>query len=175
MNPWIVGVGSIILAAIIRYVVPLEKLSNAIEKLFSVSRNCILGFLNYELKVCWILAGIIALLFILCLITYFSKKQSIPKAEFLNYKSDTILNYKWKWTWKKTPNGYYLDNLHPICSICNTTLTTRMGMYGFKHYFCLRCDKEFQQPIPDLSEVAILIEDNIKRMLEEKKQDISGI
>lgn len=170
MNPWIVGVGSIILAAIIRYFVPLEKLSNVIEKLFSVSWNCILGFLNYELKVWWVLAGITGLFFILYLIIYLMQKQSVSEENFLKYTSDTILNYRWKWTWKKSSNGvYYMDELHPICSICDTPLTCRMGRYSFEYYFCLRCNKEFHQPIPNLNEVKILIDDNIKKKLENER------
>lgn len=168
MNPWVVTTGSgliILLVTIIIDVITATKIFSTIGNLFAYIWKAIIIFMNFELKVWWVLIGIIILILILYLLAkYIDKQQSIlNKPEFIEYTQDTILKYKWKWNWVKDSNGrYFIDNLYPICSYCDTPLSESTKDY-FEEYTCLRCNKRTTTPIPNIEDVKMLIGDNIRR------------
>lgn len=168
MNPWTISLGSGLLVLLITIAIDLitaEKIFSTIFTVLSSVLNGILAFLNFKLKVWWVITGIAALVFALYLWSKYldSKKMEQNDPAFLEYTKDYILGYHWKWRWEKNFDGQYeIQNLHPICSECETPLTRDYG-YGQMH--CLRCNKMFQKTLPDDYEVKMLISDNANRGL----------
>lgn len=168
MNPWTVSVGSGLLILLVTVAIDYfsaEKIFTTFQKMLTFIWSTILTFLNFEIKVWWLLIGI-AVLFsgLYTYSKYLNRKESLPdEPEFLNYTQDTILNYKWAWSWEKGPHGmYYVDHLHPICSQCNTPLVIGRAEFGGV-YTCLRCNTDTNHPLPRLENVEMLILDNVNK------------
>ena len=168
MNPWTVSLGSgfvILLATIIIDLVTAEKMFSTIRKVLVAVWSFLLAVLNFELKVWWILIGVAVLIFALWVWSKrLDSKQPVPTTpKFLEYTQDTILEYKWKWIWKKDYWGKYsIDQLHPICSHCGTPLVDSPSGYGGR-YTCLRCKNGTNRPLPDFEHVKMMIIDNVRR------------
>lgn len=167
MNPWTVSVGSgliVLLVTVIIDIVTTEKIFSTIKKILMAIWRLLLVFLNFEIKVWWLLIGIVVLLIALWGTEHLASKQSTPtEPEFLKYTQDTILDYKWKWTWEKDSYGKYnIEQLHPICSYCETPLVDNPSGYGGR-YTCLRCTNGTNRPLPDFNHVKMMISDNVRR------------
>lgn len=168
MNPWTISVGSglfVLLVTVVIDVVSADKIFSTIKKIMGTIWSAILAFLNFELKVWWLLIGIAMLMLGLYIwVKYLDQKQAVSnKPKFLEYTHDTILGYKWKWIWGKDTFGRYnIMQLHPICSHCDTPLVdSPMGYSG--RYTCLRCNNSTNRPMPDLEHVKMMIRDNVRR------------
>lgn len=167
-NPWIVSTGSGLIVLIVTLLIDwitAEKIFNTIKNVLVFIWKTILAFLNLNLKLWWVLAGIVVLFLILLFwskhVESSSSKQNEP--EFTTYTKDTILQYKWKWVWKKDYYGKYdIEELHPICSKCETPLTVVHFGYGEKKK-CLRCGATYNHELPDENDVEMLIKDNVRR------------
>ncbi len=166
MNPWTIAIGSgltVLLVTIVIDLITAERIFSTIAAILSSVWNGVFAFLNLKLKVWWVITGIAALVFALYIWSkYLDSKKIVQKdPPFLEYTKDYILGYQWRWTWEKTLYGKYdIENLHPICSECETPLTCACG-YGQLH--CLRCNKTYQKALPDNNEVKVLISDNVRR------------
>ena len=167
LNPWTVSIGSglIILGiTIIIDLVTAEKVFSTIGKILTSLWNAVLTFLNFEIKVWWLLIGIAFLILGLYLwIKYLDYKQpAAANPEFVQYTRDTILGYNWKWTWNKDLYGKYsIESLHPICDVCETPLTIDRAKLGSLK--CLRCSRKFTKEIPSENDIKIMIRDNVRR------------
>lgn len=166
-NPWTVSIGSSLVIFVITIIIDMitaEKVFSTIKVIFCLILKDSLAFLNFELKVWWLLIGGVVLIFILWGYgKYQDSKQSVlTKPQFLEYNQDRLLGYKWKWTWEKDYCGKYgIENLHPICSKCSTPLVYKYTGYG--RLKCLRCGEVYQNELPDEDEVKMLISDNVRR------------
>lgn len=168
MNPWVVTTGSgliILLVTIIIDVITATKIFSTIGSLFVYIWKAIIVFMNFELKVWWVLIGIILLTFVLYLWAKYidCQESKFDKPEFIEYTQDTILQYKWKWNWRKDSKDiYYISDIYPICPYCDTPLSdSTKDFIGI--YTCLRCNKRTITPIPNIDDVKMLIRDNIRR------------
>lgn len=168
MNPWTVSIGSglgVLLVTIVIDIVTAEKIFSTIKKILAAIWTVLLAFLNFEIKVWWLLIGTAVLIFVLWVWgKYLDSKQSVSaESEFLEYTQDTVLGYNWKWTWKKDSFGIYsIEQLHPICSQCGTPLVDSPTGYGGR-YICLRCNNGTNRPMPDFEHVKMMISDNVRR------------
>lgn len=79
MNPWTVGVGTGLIVLIVTVVVDLitaVKIFSTLKNVLVVVWKAILAFLNFELKVWWVLAGLAIVVFALNeYVKYTDKKQ----------------------------------------------------------------------------------------------------
>lgn len=169
MNPWTVTIGGglilSIIISVINDLVKKEQVFSTIGTILSMIFNKLLTFLNYRIKVWWLLIGIIVFIILFILfVMYLDHTQTTPnKPEFLEYTQDILLGYKWKWNWQKDIYGKYcVENLCPICLQCDTPLVDNTYGYGGK-YKCLRCGEEYSKPLPDFEHVKMMISDNVRR------------
>lgn len=166
-NPWTVSIGSGLIVLVITVIIDMitaEKVFSTIKTILSIALKALLAFLNFELKMWWLLIGVAALIFALWIcVKHQDSKQSVPtEPQFLEYKQDTLLGYKWKWTWGKDYFGKYsIEDLYPICMKCSTPLTYNCTGYG--RLKCLRCDEVYQKALPEEDDVKMLICDNVRR------------
>lgn len=168
MNPWTVAVGSgliVMLVTIIIDFLKAEKIFSTIKEVLIAVWTALLIIFNFEVKVWWLLVGILVLACALWIwVKYLDSKQSAnSEPQFLEYTQDMILGYKWKWTWAKNSWGKYdIEQLHPICSRCDTPLVYNEIGYGGT-YTCLRCNNGTNRPMPNYENVKMLIRDNVRR------------
>lgn len=166
-NPWMLGIGTtviggVLLSFVMDWINKVDWLST-LKAVISFIAKAVIAFLNYELKVWWVLVAI-AVLFVL-LVIYVkildAKPNSNPTA-FLSYRTDFVLGYSWEWDYEKSYDGKYtISNLHPVCSECGMRLK-RGGPYGLAME-CLRCNTTQTWTASCLTDARMLIEDNIKK------------
>ena len=171
LNPWTVGIGVAVFSSFLTIVVDFvrgEKILSTFITIIHWVWNTILSFLSFELKVWWVLIGIVIIALGLFIYSGFLDQKSSPPL-FTNYKQDTILGLKWKWEWIKNYSGKYeISNLHPICEHCDTPLTGDTSYYG--GLICLRCGFR-KTSIPDIDNVKMLIADNVRRRYFEQEEN----
>ena len=167
MNPWTIAIGSGLLLLIVTIVIDVVSaltILSTIKKNFAVILNGILSFLNFRLKVWWILLGVVFIVFVLHLISEYCdyKQKATSEPKFVEYTKDYILGFYWKWTWDRRYDGKYdIVNLHPVCSKCDTPLTNSDISYG--KLKCLRCNEEYWQHLPSEQNIKLMITDNVRR------------
>lgn len=171
-NPWVVGIGTTVISSLLLTLINdwINKVDwlTTLKAVLRFIGNAIVTFLNFELKVWWLLVAL-ALLFAALLIYVIildTKQKNIP-IPFLSYTTDSALGYTWEWEYRKTSDGRYtINNLHPVCSRCGMILK-QGGMYGWEMK-CLRCNTTHQWKDDYLSDAQMLIEDNIKKRFQQK-------
>jgi phage FluMu protein Com len=167
-NPWVLGIGTTVIGGVlltfvndwIKGVDLLSTLNTVVDCIV----KAIVAFLNFELKVWWVLAAIalivIALIVISKVLNARETNQSIP---FLNYTKDYVLDFSWEWEYKEISDGKYsITNLRPVCSHCGMMLRKGYTIYG-SEMKCLRCNTTNKWEDYYLTDAQMLIEDNIKK------------
>ncbi|TGE36283.1 hypothetical protein E4K67_20300 [Desulfosporosinus fructosivorans] len=123
--------------------------------------NFIIYTLNFNLKVWWVIVGIIITIVIIYFVVNF--KQEVVKPDFLGYKVDKFKRWKWTWDyrWNKLEDTWRISNLTPHCPRCDTPLIEySMGL----RFDCPRCD--FNAEYDECDEphkIERLISDNINQ------------
>ena len=166
LNPWTVGIGVAIFGfflTIVGDVVTGEKIFSTFVTGVRWAWKVILSFLTFDLKVWWVLLGIVVIFFGLWIYSkILDANHSTPQEPpFLSYTQDDILGYRFEWEWKKDYFGKYgAENIRPICPKCGTPLVREYrGMSWFR---CLRCDKQYQKTYPNESHVKMMVHDNVR-------------
>ena len=122
------------------------------------------SFLNFELKVWWLIVAILAIaLVIIIAIAYSDKpvgKSGLPA--FTSYKKDRFLRWTWRWDWALGKNGWDIINLTPFCNVCDTQLVNRSN-YLEQIIVCPRCNKTIQDYAEGSIEIETLIRDNVRK------------
>lgn len=178
LNPWTVGIGVAIFSfilTIIGDVVKGEKLLSTFIAIVTWLWNAILSFLTFDLKVWWVLLGVIALFFFLWIYSKISDlKESVnTEPKFVQYTQDYLLGFKWEWTWEKDCfDKYSIENLQPICTDCDTPL--RYDLTGYYRLKCLRCNKSYSGNVPQEDDVKTLIYDNVKKKFFKREEETNG-
>ena len=162
-SPWALALVPVVLGTILTAIYDAIKdkpiLSTLWEGLKTVF-GWVISFLNFELKVWWVLLGIALIIVALIIIAKIYVIKSNPS--FLSYTKDSVLGYTWEWEYKKTYDGKYtICNLHPVCSNCGMRLK-QVGIYRGQME-CLRCDASYIWEDSYLNDAQMLIEDNIKK------------
>jgi hypothetical protein len=127
-------------------------------------------FLNFQLKVWWVLLGVVLIIAVLYVIakTIEARSSDTEKPEFLNYTADNINEWKLEWSWKQNSNGEYaLENLHPICPNCATPLV-QVNPVSLK---CprSRCNYSKYTQMHDMEHIKVIFYDNARRMMNNTK------
>lgn len=175
LNPWTVGIGVAIfsfLLTIIGDVAKGEKILSTFIAIIDWLYNAIHVFLIFDLKVWWVLLGIILLFLLLWIYSKIvdAKESANTEPKFLQYTQDYLLGFKWEWTWEKDFYGKYsVENLQPICIDCDTPL--RYDLTGYYRLKCLRCNKYYSGNVPQEDDVKTLIYDNVKKKYFKRKEE----
>ncbi len=169
-NPWTVTIiGGSIAGTLSSLIVDLVKGVNFFSTLYNLivsTYNWLIIFLNFDLKIWWILIGIIILIGILFLLT---NKKSLNDNEssmnFLKYNNDFINNYSWKWSYdyNSISKKYQLGKTFLLCSKCNTKMY-ESGLAYANYFECPRCQtKTHFNAQNDINNIRRIISDNIER------------
>lgn len=166
-NPWVLGIGTTVIGGVLlSFVTDWIKGINWLSTLKTATK-CIINvagiFLNYELKVWWVLVSIAVVGLILIIVKIFESKLKNDTPDFLNYTGDYVLGFMWEWDYTKTYDGRFtISNLRPVCSKCGMRLKQGYTGYGMEMK-CLRCNASHSWEDHYRTDARMLIEDNIKK------------
>lgn len=166
-NPWVLGIGTtviggVLLSLLLDWIQGIDWLST-FKNIMRFIFNGVVSFLNFEIKVWWLLIAIAIIVVGLFVVAKISGSQSnnIPHT-FLQYTKDYMLGYSWEWTYSKMYDGKYtISNLHPVCTKCGMRLK-QGGLYGTEME-CLRCNTTQNWEDSVAYDAQLLIEDNIRK------------
>ncbi len=166
-SPWVISIGSglvILFFTHITKAITIEKIVKILSNIFNWMKDLLISFLNYEVKVWWILCTIIFLCVVLFICLKIQSNKTEKEPDFLSYKTDEICNWLWKWRWVQKYNGkYQIEKLEPICPQCQTPLS-----FDYFKYSCLRCNYNTRNNIPEFYDIEKIILDNVERNLYKK-------
>lgn len=130
--PWTISIGTLLLTILYDYFKSKPILST-IWQLLKIIGNFIVSFLNFNLKVWWLIIIFIFVIIIIYLINKFQPKEDI-KPDFYNYREDNFQGFRWTWKWDFNPykGGWVISDLNAHCPKCDTRLI------DFSE--CPRCD-----------------------------------
>lgn len=100
-NPWTLGIGTtviggIALSFILDWIKGVDWLST-LKTVVNFIINAIVSFLNFELKVWWILIAVALIVLSLVFIAkYYDEKSKNEEPSFLSYTKDSVLGYTWE-------------------------------------------------------------------------------
>ena len=111
-SPWTIGIGTSFIGFLFTVIYDLVKDKSIFSTIWSIIKwiwNLIISFLNFNIKVWWLLIGIAVLFLVLFLIAkyYDFKNENENSAGFLKYTKDTIQGWSWDWNWQKDWSGKY--------------------------------------------------------------------
>lgn len=138
-----------------------KDIFSTLKLVFTTVWRWLLAFLNFEIKVWWILVALGVLVVILWVIAKIANaKESDPPA-WMQYTEDRFTDWKWSWTWEKGPYGkYQVANLVAHCPKCDTPM--RHDNYDTV-FHCSRCQYDSRRHKDNHDDVLIVIHDNIQR------------
>lgn len=166
MNPWTItiggGVTATLIGSVITDLIKKENIFSTFGCLLKKAGDVLFPFLNFEIKVWWLLLFFAVVLMVRSLLLKMrSMDNTIQQPRFVEYRSDTIKGYKWKWAWRKNYDGKYcIEGLHPVCSKCDTPL---LDIYHYRDIRCDRCGYSHSQEMPEMQTIEMLIQDNVRR------------
>jgi ribosomal protein S27AE len=164
---WSIGIGTTMISLLLTMLydyLKKEPIWTTIWRILKGISHFILAFLNYDLKVWWILISVILLSFFLILIKKF-KRERILKPDFYNYKEDQFNRWKWKWEWSWDNNkkAWKIINLKAQCPKCATPMVEHPSIYG-SAFDCPRCEYLSNDGLSDQPyKIEQIIFDNIER------------
>ena len=166
-SAWTISIGSTVIGGLLLTILldVVQKISilSTLKSILEFLWKCIISFLNFEIKLWWLLVAVGLLFVVLWIIVKFYDAKGTPShSSFLNYTQDFISGYWWEWSWKKNWDGQYeVDGLHPICGKCKTIFLPTHNFYG--QLKCPRCHETTRLDSSVEDEVLVLIYDNAKK------------
>jgi hypothetical protein len=172
-SAWTISIGtalfSFLLTIIWDWIKGIHVLST-ISNIFSTLGSWLFAFLNFNLKIWWVLSGIIILFLVRFIIIKYGNTKEQFKPNFIDYKEDKFTYFKWTWDWELNYDDKWdTTNLKAHCPKCDTPMNH--DSYDTT-YICPRChfqslynncDKEY--------EVKQVIIDNVKRRVKQIEKD----
>ena len=171
-SPWAISIGTAIFSLLLTMGYDYSKQNPILTTVGSIIKwiwRVIVSVLNIDLKVWWILLGIVAFVFVLYLIDRFKHHETF-KPDFYNYREGRFKKWKWTWSWNwnQSRSAWIINDLQAHCPNCDTPMIEQSSIYGLS-YNCPRCDfyaNDNQCDEPHKIERIIL--DNVDRQRKEK-------
>ncbi|MDO4301471.1 MAG: hypothetical protein Q4D26_08805 [Clostridia bacterium] len=166
-SAWGIGIGTTLLGFTLTVLYDLVKDKSILSTIWNIIKaiwRLIITALNLELRLWWILLGIVVLILILLVIAKISdlKNAEISNVSFLNYKNDKIQGWYWSWHWERQYDGkYHIIDLYPLCPKCKTPMRTD----SYDYLKCPRCRYNSIEYMPNIGDIEMVIINNIDRGL----------
>lgn len=167
-SPWTISIGTAIfsfLLTMVRDYFKSKPIFTTILQILKELWNFIILVLNFNIKVWWLLVGIIIIIVIICLIASF-KQDKTKKPDFYNYRDGKFKFWRWSWNWQfsYSRNAWCISNLAAHCPNCDTPLIDSSNIYNGAMFECPRCDFNARDSkCDDPTKIERIILDNIER------------
>lgn len=174
-SPWAIALVPVFLGTILTAIYDAIKDKPILSTLWGWIKaiwGWIVAFLNFELKIWWILLGIAGIIAVLFFIAKLSSEKETNLPSFTSYKEDSFGGWKWSWDWRLNSydRKWHIDNLRAHCPKCNTPMFHDISDANFQ---CPRCDFHTDYSIKHKtrSEVEAIIIDNLDRQNKQKAEN----
>lgn len=161
-NPWVIGVGTIIIAQIIFWIFNLNLIKGIIIFLIHLTELIYKLLASSIVLPAWaFILCILAIPIIVILISVLTPKKKEPDPFPYDYRKDQFDGIVWRWTYH--PNKYTkridIENLVPFCPKCDCQL----GIYGGGYLSCPNCGFEEHNYGKSESDLKMLIYHQIRQ------------
>ena len=164
-SSWTISIGTSIFSLLLTIGYDFSKnkpFFSTIWQILKVICSFVISILNFDLKVWWVIVGIIVIIAVIYLIDKI-KQEETSRPDFYTYTQDKFKQWRWSWKWKldSSRNAWVISDLAAHCPNCNTPMI-EYSIYVC--FVCPRCDfrsSDSQCDEPDKIERVIL--DNIER------------
>ncbi len=172
-SPWIISIASALFSFILTIGYDFLKdvpILTTIKNLVTYIWVLIVSFFNFEIKLWWLLLGVLSLIVLLNLIEKLRNKEktefpTLPN--FTNYKEGRLKKWRWTWEWKfnSTQEKWNVSNLTAHCPSCDTPLIANISFNRrYESYKCPRCNFHAQDhQCEEAHEIEAIIVDNTNR------------
>lgn len=168
-SPWGIGIGTALFSFTLSvcYDILREKpILTTVCSFFVSLYKGILAVLNFNLKVWWVLLGVVVLFVSIYFLFAVKQKNETIKPKFVDYKEDDFRIWRWTWDWKwsNREGVWHVVQLTAHCPKCDTPMVDLSSYIHGVRFHCPRCnfnaeDNECEQDY----EVEQVIFDNIER------------
>jgi hypothetical protein len=170
-SPWTISIGTALFSLLLTMGYDYSKNKPILSTILQILKgiwNFIILFLNFNLKVWWLIAGIIVIITIIYLVISLKQKETF-KPDFYNYREGKFKLWRWSWSWNYSRNSWHISDLTAHCPNCDTPLINYTSIYGLV-FDCPRCDfKAEGSQCDEPHKIEMIILDNIER----KRRNIS--
>jgi hypothetical protein len=167
-HPWTIAIVAALLGPVFTLIVDIFK---KIPYLTTFRNICklIINFLNFDLKVWWIIISGFIISIVIMLI--YRKRDSDNLPDFINYTEDSFKRWRWQWEWNFNENKgkWQVLNLRPYCPNCSTRLDYYDDSYVISASAkCPRCEAYYSSRDTGFeykNDIELLIIDKIEKGL----------
>jgi hypothetical protein len=166
-SPWTISIGTAVFSFLLTVIYDYSKSKPVFSTIFQILNKLlkfILLVLNFNIKVWWLLIGIIIVIAIIYLIISI-KSNETNKPDFYYYRDGKLKFWRWSWEWKfnYAKNAWCISNLTAHCPKCDTPLVDNLSGYGIS-VECPRCDfRARDSQCEEPHKIEMLILDNVER------------
>lgn len=171
-SPWTIALGTTIVGSLVSFVLDFAKdkpIFSTIGGSFVWLWNVIVVFLNLNIRVWWLILGVIVLILIIYIVAVLKKPKQSLLPDFIDYTEGVFKKFKWSWKWRfnQFSMQWEVSNLDAHCPECSTKL---MDDISNEPYRCPRCNFISRYHTEYRNEIERLIIDNIDKGNYPKKQ-----
>lgn len=166
-SPWTISIGTAMFSLFLTVVYDYSKNKPILSTMWKILKavfNFFISILNFNIKVWWLLAAIIALILTIYLIDRFKQDENF-RPDFCNYREGKFKRWRWTWNWKwsRSVNAWVISDLTAHCPNCDTPLIENVSIYELS-YDCPRCDfRASASQCDEPHKIERIILDNINR------------
>ncbi len=140
-SSWTIGVATTLLGFLLTVGYDLLKgkhIFTTIALFCSTLWSWMISFLNFELKVWWILIALAVLAAVLFLVSKLGGAKEETKPDFTSYQSDKFRLWRWSWDWTfdTYEHKWHVKDLKAHCPQCDTPMISDRYEDVFQ---CPRC------------------------------------
>lgn len=172
-TPWGISIGTAIFSFLLFLGYDLLKSQPALSTLGSILQavgTAILAFFNFQLRVWWIIIGIIVLIIAIYIWYKVSDAKEPNRPDFCNYNNDTFQHWRWSWSWSWNDykKAWTVNELRAHCPQCNTPMIDHSSATFGAQFSCPRCNFHAHD---DNCDIPFKVERVILDNLDRKKQE----
>lgn len=166
-SSWAISIGTAIFSFVLTVIYDYSKNKPIFSTILQILKNLynfILLVLNFNIKVWWLILGIIVIIAIIYLVINLKQEENI-KPDFYDYREGKFKFWRWSWNWKfnYSENAWSISNLTAHCPNCDTPLINRSNFHG-PSYECPRCNfRAIDSQCDEHEKIELIILDNIER------------
>jgi len=140
---WTISIGTAIFSLLLTMGYDYSKDKPILTTVWTILKwigNFIWTILNFNLKVWWLIVGVI-IFFIIALLISRVKSKDTFKPDFYSYREGKFKRWKWTWNWQWSDrkNAWLISELRAHCPNCDTPMIEHSSIYGLS-FDCPRCE-----------------------------------
>jgi len=166
-SPWTISIGTAVFSLLLTIVYDFSKQEPILTTIWKITKwteSFILIVLNFDLRLWWVLLGIVFLTLLLYILAKIKNTENF-KPDFCKYREDKFKNWTWTWDWEfnKRKEAWVVSKMQAHCPRCETSLIDLSNEYE-AFFECPRCDFQAKNNYcDDPFKIETLILDNLDR------------